>query len=63
MVAGIAVEELDFVASAMIGAGLAVARRLLDRDPRDHAAAAARAARFCTDFTLAGLAGVRREAR
>jgi AcrR family transcriptional regulator len=55
-------EELDFVASAMIGAGLVVARRLLDRDPADPLAAAARAARFCTDFTLAGLAGVRREA-
>jgi AcrR family transcriptional regulator len=55
-------EEVDFVASAMIGAGLAVARRLLDRDPADHAEAAARAARFTTDFTLAGLAGVRRRA-
>jgi AcrR family transcriptional regulator len=56
-------EELDFVATAMIGTGLAVARRLIDREPRDPAAAAARAARFCTDFTLAGLAGIRREAR
>jgi AcrR family transcriptional regulator len=56
-------EELDFVATAMIGTGLAVARRLIDRAPRDPSAAAARAARFCTDFTLAGLAGIRREAR
>jgi AcrR family transcriptional regulator len=56
-------EEMDFVASAMIGAGLAVARRMLDRAPRDPGAAAARAARFCTDFTLAGLAGARRGAR
>jgi AcrR family transcriptional regulator len=55
-------EEVDFVASAMIGSGLAVARRLLDRAPKNHAAAAARAAQFCTDFTLAGLAGVRRRA-
>jgi AcrR family transcriptional regulator len=49
-------EAADFVASAMIGAGLAVARRMLERAPVDLRAAAARAARFCTTFTVAGLA-------
>lgn len=43
----------DYVAAAMIGTGLVVARRMLARGEFDPAGAA----RFCTRFALGGLAG------
>jgi hypothetical protein len=43
--------DLDYLATAMVGAGFQVATHMLDREPADPA----RAARFCTRLFMGGI--------